>query len=156
MTTRLAAVAAALLMLLGLGTSSASATSVLMIWTNPHSITSLTAANHYLAGTPLGFRRKMGSFGHHLASMSECAGVGVFVERFDSRGFASTRTSCGDDAGQVWVRASGIWKVVTHWDRGQNISCGALRHWGVPSLVLDSQPAYCQNSLGDNVPYSHA
>src|SRR5690242_13747564 len=73
----------------------AARTSVLMIWTHPHSITSVTQANHYLGGTPLGFRTKMGHFGHNLATSAECGGLGVFVERFDSRGFASSMTSCG-------------------------------------------------------------
>jgi hypothetical protein len=136
--------------------SASARTSVLMIWTNPHPIANLTDANHYLPGTGLGFRRRMGSFGHHLVSQAECGGVGVYVERYDSRGFASSRTSCGDDAGQVWAKASGRWKVVTYWDRGQNVMCWALRRYGVPALVLDSQPAYCQNSAGDNVRYFHS
>ena len=157
MTTRLAAVAAALLLLVGIGTSGASASpSVLMIWTNPHPIANLTDANHYLVGTGLGFRRAMASYGHRIASDTSVPGSHFYVERYDSRGFASTLASYGDDYGPVWAKVAGVWRIVTRWDRGQGVMCWALKKYGVPDQVLDAQPAKCQTSTGDLVAYHHA
>ncbi|GAB2979198.1 hypothetical protein GCM10027076_16130 [Nocardioides montaniterrae] len=153
----MASCAAALFLLIGLGTSAASArSSVLMIWTNPHPIANLTDANHYLAGTQLSFRRTMAHYGHRIASDTSVPGSHFYVERYDSRGFASTLASYGDDYGPVWAKVAGRWKAVTRWDRGQNVMCWALRKYGVPDQVLDSQPASCQTTSGDNVAYHHA
>ncbi|GAB3854535.1 hypothetical protein GCM10028801_08820 [Nocardioides maradonensis] len=157
MTTRLAAVAAALLLLVGLGTAGASASpSVLMIWTNPHPIANLTDANHYLAGTGLGFRRAMARYGHRIATDASVPGSHFYVERYDSRGFASTLASYGDDYGPVWAKVDGVWKIITRWDRGQDVMCWALKKYGVPDQVLDAQPAKCQTTTGALVAYHHA